>query len=123
MLLKTAIDRIAELEAQINKNSKNSSKPPSSDQKSNLPRMQRKESRPFHPDASRQLLPESMITCQTERRVDFCPRCRAAMQDTREVIKWQQIELPEIKPLVHQWYLHVCQCPTCQLIAKPNLET
>jgi len=34
-LLKKALDRIATLEDQINKNSKNSSKPPSSDQKSN----------------------------------------------------------------------------------------
>ena len=34
-LLKLALDRIAELEERLNKNSKNSSKPPSSDRKSN----------------------------------------------------------------------------------------
>jgi hypothetical protein len=114
--------RIAELESKLNKNSKNSSKPPSSDQKSNLPHLQRKETRPFHPGASRQLLPESMVTSQTERRIDTCPRCRSAMAPTGEVIKWQQIELPEIKPLVHQWNLQVCQCSKCRLIVTPELE-
>jgi hypothetical protein len=114
--------RIADLEAQLKKNSKNSSKPPSSDHKSNLPPIKRKEIRPFHPGASRKLLPESMVTSQTERRVDTCPRCRSAMDNTGEIIKWQQIEFPEIKPLVHQWNLHVCQCPKCQLISTPKLQ-
>jgi hypothetical protein len=114
--------RIADLESEVNKNSKNSSKPPSSDQKSNLPPKQKREKRPFHPGASRQLLPESMVTSQTERRVDICPKCRSSMALTGEVIKWQQIELPEIKPLVHQWNLHVCQCPRCNLVATPKLE-
>jgi transposase len=114
--------RIADLEAQLKRNSKNSSKPPSSDQKSNLPPIKRKESRPFHPGASRQLLPETMVTSQTDRRIDVCPRCRSSMTATGEVIKWQQIELPEIKPQIHQWNLHVCQCPRCHLVAKPELE-
>lgn len=122
-LVKQLLERIADLESQLKKNSKNSSKAPSSDQKSNLPKTLRKESRPFHPGASRQLVPESMVTSQTERRIDACPRCRSPMSPTGEVIKWQQIELPEIKPLVHQWNLHVCKCPRCHLIAKPELET
>jgi transposase len=122
-LVKQLLERIADLESKLNKNSKNSSKSPSSDQKSNLPRIERKETRPFHSGASRQLLPESMVTSQTERQVDICPRCRSAMLLTGEVVKWQQIELPEIKPLVHQWNLHVCECPNCQLIATPELKT
>lgn len=121
-LVSQLLARIADLESQLNKNSKNSSKPPSSDQKSNLPQTKRKEARPFHPGASRQLLPESMVTTQTERKIDSCPRCRSAMVPTGEVIKWQQIELPEIKPLVHRWNLHVCQCLKCLLIAKPALQ-
>jgi transposase len=121
-LVKQLLARISDLESQINKNSKNSSKPPSSDRKSNLPLIKKKESRPFHPGASRQLLPESMVTSRTERKVDACPRCRSAMIPTGDIIKWQQIELPEIKPLVHQWDLHVCQCPKCLLVVKPSLE-
>jgi hypothetical protein len=26
------------------------------------------------------------------------------------------------KPLVHQWNLHVCQCPKCHLVTTPELE-
>lgn len=122
-VVKQLLERIADLESKLNKNSKNSSKSPSSDQKSNLPQIKRKETRPFHPGASRQLLPESMVTSYTERRVETCPRCRSVMFCTGEVTKWQQIELPEIKPLVHQWNLHVCQCPNCQLVATPELES
>jgi hypothetical protein len=121
-LIKQLLARIADLESKLNKNSKNSSKPPSSDQKSNLPRIQRKETRPFHPGASRQLLPESMVTFQTERKIDTCPRCRSAMATTGKIVKWQQVEFPEIKLLVHQLNLHECQCPNCQLIATPELE-
>jgi transposase len=113
---------VAALKFQLNQNSKNSSKPPSSDQKSNLPRVKKTEARPFHPGASRQLLPESMVTSRTERRMDTCPRCRSVMHATGEIIKWQQIELPEIRPLVHQWDLHICQCPKCQLVVTPKLE-
>lgn len=114
--------RIAELESQIKKNSKNSSKPPSSDQKASSPPKKRKETRPFHPGASRQMVPEHLVTFQTNRQIETCPRCRSVMTPTGEVVKWQQIELPEIKPLVHQWNLHVCQCPRCHLVAKPGLD-
>lgn len=117
------VTRIADLESQLKKNSKNSSKPPSSDQKSNLPPIQKKESRPFHPGASRQLLPESMVTSRTKRQIEICPRCRSQMVATGEVVKWQQLELPEIKPLVHQWELHVCHCARCHLTVTPQLET
>ncbi len=114
--------RIADLESQLKTNSKNSSKPPSSDQKTNLPPVPRKEKRPFHPGVSRQLVPETEVTSRTERRIDTCPRCRSAMKTTGEVVKWQQIELPEIKPLVHQWDLYEYRCPRCELVATPKLE-
>lgn len=79
-LVKQLLERIADLESQLNKNSKNSSKPPSSDQKSNLPRINKKDTRPYHPGALRKLLPETMITSQTDRRIEVCPRCRSAMK-------------------------------------------
>lgn len=46
------------------------------------------------------------------------------MQPTGEVVKWQQVEIPEIKPLVHQWDLQVCACVNCKLevTAKLNPE-
>lgn len=115
-------EKVADLEAKLGKNSRNSSKPSSSDQKPNQIPKPKAEKRPFHSGASRQLLPESMVTSREERRIDSCPRCRSGMVPTGEVIKWQQVELPDIKPLVHQWELHVCRCPKCELVATPELQ-
>ena len=121
-LVKQLLKKIAHLEDKLGQNSNNSSKPPSSDQKSNLPPIKRKENRPFHPGSSRELLPESMVTSRTEKRLDTCPRCRSSMITTGKIIKWQQIELPKIKLLIHQWDLHVCKCSKCQLVATPRLQ-
>ncbi len=119
-------ERNAQLEAQLSQNSKNSSKPPSTDQKSNQPPVQRKEKRPLHPGASRQLLPENMLSSRETRYVQICPRCRSFMEPTETVNSWQQIELPEIKPLVHQLVhqidLITCKCPRCHLEEKPELN-
>lgn len=121
-LVKKLMDRVSDLESQLKKNSKNSSKPPSSDQKPNVPPKEGKERRPYHPGASRQLFPESAVTSRETRTVDYCPRCQFKMQATGKVSKWQQIEFPEIKPLVHQIELHSCQCVNCHLLAQPQLE-
>ena len=120
--IKLLKERIANLEAQLNQNSKNSSKPPSSDQKTNVPPKKRKEGRPYHPGASRQLLSEDMITSQEERIIKNCPNCGSLMELTGKVSKWQQIEMPEIKPLVHQIDLHTCQCPNCCFKGRPALQ-
>lgn len=114
--------RITQLESQLNQNSKNSSNPPSSDKKPNIPSIPRKEQRPFHPGVSRQLLPESSITSRETRCIETCPRCHSIMHLTDKVFSWQQIELPQIKPLVHQIDLVTCKCPRCQLEARPELR-
>ena len=121
-LVTQLLSRIADLESQLKQNSKNSSKPPSSDQKPNIPPVQRKEKRSFRPGASRQLLPESEVTSRTEKRIDTCPKCHLAMKATGKVVKWQQIELPKIKPHVHQWELHESCCLHCKEIAMPELD-
>jgi hypothetical protein len=121
-LVRELMDRVASLESQLKLNSKNSSKPPSSDQKSNLLPKRKSAGRSYHPGASRQLLPESAVTSREIRSVEQCPRCQAQMAPTGEVYKWQQVELPEIKPLVHQIELHSCKCSKCHLIERPELK-
>lgn len=73
--LKTVIEqlvkRIDDLESQLKKNSKNSSKPPSSDQKPNISTAPKNGKRPFHRGASRQLLPQFMVTSSTDKRIDM----------------------------------------------------
>ncbi len=121
-LVAQLLSRIADLESQLKQNSKNSSKPPSSDQKPNTPRGQKKERRSFHPGVSRELLPESEVTSRTEKRIDTCPKCHLAMKATGKVVKWQQVELPMIKPLVHQWELHESCCVHCKDVIMPGLD-
>ena len=118
-------ERIEKLEALLNQNSKNSSKPPSSDQKPNLPPSNSgsgPKRGPYHAGVSRVLLPEDSVTSREVRFTDVCPRCRSHMERMGEIHKWQQIELPEIKPLVHQIELHTCVCPRRRLIDRPELS-
>lgn len=116
------LDRIAELEAQLNKSSKNSSQPPSADRKPNVPPPTKKEDRPYHSGACRQLLPEGSVTSREARHVEQCPRCRSKMELLDDVVKWQQIECPPIKPLVHQIELIKSKCPCCHLETRPGLS-
>ncbi|WP_166157955.1 hypothetical protein [Neochlamydia sp. AcF84] len=44
------------------------------------------------------------------------------MHATDKVLSWQQIELPEIKPLVHQIDLVTSRCPCCHLETRPELK-
>jgi transposase len=114
---------IDQLESRLGKNSRNSSNPPSSDQKpNNPPSDDSPKQRPYHLGMKRQLLPEEMITSRETRRTEICPRCRSAMEFTGEVTSWQQVELPSIKPLVHQIDLQTCRCPNCRLIDIPELS-
>lgn len=123
--IKKLVERNEELEARINQNSKNSSKPPSSDQKPNLSSLDTSDSpkkAPYHTGVSRTLLPESSVTSREIRSIGVCPRCRSQMQQTGEVHKWQQIELPKIKPLVHQIELYTSVCSNCHLVTRPKLS-
>lgn len=121
-LIKQLLQKIAHLEDRLNKNSKNSSKPPSSDQKSSSSPKKKKERRPYHPGASRQLLPEDSVSSRESRVIEKCSHCGSSMISTGEVTSWQQIELPKIKPLVHQIDLYTCKCLHCQREETPNLQ-
>ncbi|MBS4167038.1 hypothetical protein NEOC65_002141 [Neochlamydia sp. AcF65] len=74
--------RMAQLEEQLNQNSKNSSKPPSTDQKANRSSLPKAGNRPYHPGASRQLLPASVVTSHEVRSVKSCLHCHSAMHAT-----------------------------------------
>lgn len=121
-LIKKLLERVAHLESRLNKNSKNSSKPPSSDQKPNRFPSKKKENRPYHPGASRQLLPANAVNSREERKIEVCSKCGSSMIPTGKVSSWQQIELPEIKPLVHQIDLHTCRCPNCCRKETPKFK-
>jgi len=119
-LLKLAIDRITVLEERLNKNSKNSSKPPSTDQKSNSSK-EGKEKK-TRKGMSRAILPADQIdyfhTCELKN----CPHCGSDELTTQEdPLILQQVELPEAKAYVTQFNCIKYSCLACAGKATADL--
>jgi transposase len=113
-LLKAALERIAQLEERLNLNSKNSSKPPSSDQKGNssnegnLPRKS-------HKGIARALYPPERIDQHIPCTSTFCPHCNSKNlnQLSGESFVWQQAELPKVRAVVTQFNCLKYRCEDC----------
>jgi transposase len=114
-LLKTALDRITELEAKINRNSRNSSKPPSTDQKSDTPKYEGKKSRRSHPGKSRTPYPQERVDRHVDCTLTNCPHCSS--QDLFELLgesySWQQVDLPPAQAIVTQFDCRKYFCRHC----------
>jgi transposase len=117
--------RIAELEARINQNSSNSSKPPSSDPphaKPAPPRPttgRRKGGQPGHPRHTRPTLPPDEVL---ELRADTCRHCRTALcGDDPHPLTHQVIEIPPVRPLVTEYRRHRLTCPRCRRVTRVPL--
>jgi transposase len=116
--------QLAQLQAQVDDlrqrlglNSTNSSKPPSSDG----PHVNRRPPKPpsgrpgggqpGHPRQQRPLLPP---TTTRPCKPPACRRCGRRLQgDDPRPLRYQVLELPEIKPLVVEYQLHRLACPCC----------
>jgi transposase len=120
-------DRIAELEAivrdlqaRLQLNSTNSSKPPSSDpiglkRKPPAPPSGRKRGgQPGHPKAFRALVPPEKLHSSTDCKPHSCRGCGHALvgEDPNPLIH-QVAELPKIEPIVDEYRLHRLTCPDC----------
>jgi transposase len=123
-------ERIAELERRLNRNSRNSSNPPSQDppgtpeRKPADPSGRRQGAQPGHRGRGRKLLPAEAV----DEVVDHWPRsCGCGhrfAEDEREPIcapaRHQVSELPEIAVSVSEHRLHRLRCPGCG--ATPRAE-
>ncbi len=110
--------RIAELEARLNKNSSNSSKPPSSDgykKKIQNNRVKNGRSTGGQPGHKGHTLlkvenPDSIVDVRIE---DHCD-CGGNLSHINDIIRTrQEFELPEIKPIVTEYRTHEKTCPQC----------
>ena len=120
-LLKRALEEIdnlrqevAKLKEQLNRNSKNSSKPPSSDQKKNTPDRDLKSRKEREGFARPVYSPERIdkrVVCTQEN----CPHCGShsieLTNQSPEIL--QQAELPEVKAIVTEYLLQNYKCNTC----------
>lgn len=114
-LLKIALDRIADLEKQIGRNSKNSSKPPSSDQKGNTPENNQKQNRQSRTGKARASYPPERVNHHVQCTRETCPYCNSEqLQQLQEApAVWQQVELPEVQAVVTQFNCQKYRCKEC----------
>ena len=111
---------LAQLRERIGRNSRNSSKPPSSDGPGFKPAPRRKGSgrkrggQQGHPGAGPELLPMERCDAVEEHHPDACRRCGTLLQgEDPEPLRHQVIEIPPITPLVIEHRLHRLVCPCC----------
>lgn len=120
-LLKLALERIADLEERLNKNSKNSSKPSSTDRKANTDQTARKPRMPRKGINRKPIPPERVdqfVTCD----LDHCPDCGSGdLIDGGTLETLQQVELPEVKAHVTEFSLKKYTCSCCGHSSTANL--
>ncbi len=117
--------RLADLEARLNQDSSNSSKPPSSDPPHakpappKTPSGKRKGGQPGHPKRTRPDLPPDTII---ELRAGTCNRCSHSLAgDDPEPLRHQVVEIPPVRPHVIEYRRHRLACPQCGAVTCPTL--
>jgi transposase len=127
------VAKLAALEARLNQNSQNSSKPPSADPRSAPPRPTKpprgkpktKGAQPGHPDQQCEFLPEAEVDKVVPLRPSSCSSCASVLPDSLPSLglprRQQVFELSAFKPLVTEYqYQSVC-CPHCrELVTAPR---
>ena len=117
--LAQATARIKELEERLGKNSRTSSKPPSSDGLGRLPRSSRRPSgkspggQAGHTGHTLSLVdqPDSVVS----HRPALCPQCATDLGDVPGVVveRRQVLDVPEIRLLAHEHQVETVWCPRC----------
>jgi transposase len=117
--------RLADLEARLNQDSTNSSKPPSSDPPNAKPAPpkassgKRKGGQPGHPKRARPDLPPDTVV---ELRPGTCDRCSHPLAgNDPEPLRHQVVELPPVRPVVTEYRRHRLPCPNCGQVTCPAL--
>ena len=120
--------RIEKLETQTQKNSQNSSKPPSSDspfkrgdrKKKNKKNKRARGGQKGHKAHKQQILEPTRQHCLTPERCT-CGNTDFAGCDMTPFYTHQQIELPKIEMEISHFVLHQCSCPKCGKAVKAGL--
>lgn len=108
-------EKVVKLEDQIKRNSKNSSKPPSTDHKSNTPDTDQKPPRNSRMGKARLPFSPDKIDRRMQCTQDNCPHCGSLQiqlsGQPSELL--QQAELPEIKAIITEYQLQKYRCKGC----------
>jgi transposase len=116
---------LTDLRDRLNRDSSNSSKPPSSDPPHvkpappRTPSGKRRGGQPGHTRHTRPDLPPDQVV---HLRPDKCGRCGDRLfGDDPEPLRHQVVELPPIRPVVTEYRRHRLPCPNCGRVACPAL--
>lgn len=122
--LEDLANRVAHLEEQKGRSSRNSSKPPSSDGKGFKAKGGEEKSKGTgrkrggqqgHPGAGRKLLPTEQCQEVIIHHPNHCEACGEALAgDDPEPLRHQVVDIPPITPFVIEHQLHRLICPHCQ---------
>jgi transposase len=124
--------RVDELEAELakaKKNSRNSSKPPSSDIVNPKKRKEQPDQakngkiggQPGHRRHERTAVPEDQVDHHWEWRYEACPCCGGGLEEVGESRVHQQIELSEISTTVEQHDVVRQRCAHCEKVFSPQI--
>lgn len=117
--------RVAELETQLGQNSTNSHKPPSSDPPGTRPSKpssgRQRGGQPGHKPNKRELLPPEMVTRTTDVKLSRCACGSRRLEHLDETQRHQVIDVPEIRPDVHEYVMHAATCCDCGKTSFPRL--
>lgn len=126
--IKDQARKIEELEARLNKNSRNSSKPPSSNPPwiSNKPPKKPGErppgGQPGHPGHSRSLLPPGQVREVVEVKPNQCRKCGRLLRGTDSDPRRHQVtDLPPVMARTIEYLLHRLLCPDCGISTSAEL--
>jgi transposase len=120
VLVVTLLEQLAELRERVNKNSQNSSKPPSSDGPGVPPRQRRPSSgrkrggQKGHAGRGRSLKPVECVNQVVELKPTQCATCGALLLgEDANPVRHQVAELPRIEPVVTEYRQHTVECVAC----------
>lgn len=112
-------EQVRTLQEQLRKNSRNSSRPPSSDPpqlpRPRRPRSQRRRGgQAGHPGHARPLMPVESVDEVVVLKPEQCSGCHAPLSgDDPTPFRHQVMEIPPIQPVVTEYQWHQLVCPAC----------
>ena len=112
-------EQVRTLEEQLKQNSRNSSRPPSSDRPQSArpkrPRSKRRRGgQPGHRGHTRMLIPVEDVDEVVVLKPDQCRGCQAPLWgDDATPFRHQVLEIPPIQPVVTEYQWHQLVCPDC----------
>jgi len=122
--------RVAELEDQLNRNSGNSSRPPSSDPPGHPGKKPERKSsgrkqggQPGHTGHRRALFPADKVTKSQDIKPTDCEKCgfQGLTGHDNHALVHQVMEIPVFALLVYQYLLHALECPRCHHVTRAKL--